>query len=252
MAAYRATINDSTGYSPNRMMLGRETTLPLDLMLPQPPCTRSYRCSVEYVEWVKSAMERNFELAREHLAHAAVRQKKNFDLRAQIRKFSRGDWILRFYAPKAMQHKLDFPFTGPYLVIKSIGEVNYLIQKDPKSVPFTIHVDDMKLYLGPDRPESWLPAIDTPSREQGIQCGLQDNADNDVSEEWEEAGEVIDVGALDGVGETREGLDLGVLDEEGDRADNKGQKVGGSAEKEKFNQRRGGRLRKAPQRFGWD
>ena len=35
--AYRATVLESTKFSPNRLMLGRETNLPLDLMVGPPP-----------------------------------------------------------------------------------------------------------------------------------------------------------------------------------------------------------------------
>ena len=33
VGAIRATVNRSTGFTPNRMMLGREVMMPLDLML---------------------------------------------------------------------------------------------------------------------------------------------------------------------------------------------------------------------------
>ena len=33
MGAIKATVNRSTGFNPNRMMLGREVMMPLDLML---------------------------------------------------------------------------------------------------------------------------------------------------------------------------------------------------------------------------
>ena len=33
MGAIKATVNRSTGFTPNRMMLGREVMMPLDLML---------------------------------------------------------------------------------------------------------------------------------------------------------------------------------------------------------------------------
>ena len=35
--AHRATPHESTGYSPNRVMFGREVTLPIDLMLGSTP-----------------------------------------------------------------------------------------------------------------------------------------------------------------------------------------------------------------------
>jgi len=36
MAAYRATPHESTGYSPNRLFLGREVRMPLDLVMGLP------------------------------------------------------------------------------------------------------------------------------------------------------------------------------------------------------------------------
>ena len=36
MMAYRATEQETTGMSPNMLMLGRETTIPLDFMFEMP------------------------------------------------------------------------------------------------------------------------------------------------------------------------------------------------------------------------
>ncbi len=51
MCAYRATRNESTGFSPNHLFLGREVTLPIDLMYRNPDEV-PYGCQNEYVEWV--------------------------------------------------------------------------------------------------------------------------------------------------------------------------------------------------------
>ena len=40
MLAYRSSEHESTGYSPNKMMLGRETELPADLLYGPPPENR--------------------------------------------------------------------------------------------------------------------------------------------------------------------------------------------------------------------
>ena len=37
MAAYRATVHESTGYTPNRFIFGKETRLPVDLSFGLPP-----------------------------------------------------------------------------------------------------------------------------------------------------------------------------------------------------------------------
>ena len=36
MAAYRATVHEATGFTPNRLMFGREVTLPVDLVYELP------------------------------------------------------------------------------------------------------------------------------------------------------------------------------------------------------------------------
>ncbi len=120
MCAYRSTVQDSTGCSPNAMVYGREITLPVDLMYTTLP-NQDYSCPVEYVEWV-----------RENLHKAALRQKTYYDQRAQTRHYNLGDWVLRLYPPLA-QDKLNYQYVGPYLIVKILGPVNYLIQKTPQA-----------------------------------------------------------------------------------------------------------------------
>ena len=155
LCAYRATISESTGMSPNLMMLGREATLPIDLMFPSNAPFPTYRCRTEYVEWVKQSIQNNFELARVNLRAAAQRQKRYYDERTKQRQFDIGDWVLRFYQPN-LRNKLQSPYIGPYLVINKPGEVTYTIQRDPSQKPVTIHVDHLKRYYGVRLPKSWL------------------------------------------------------------------------------------------------
>ena len=141
--------------SPNLMMLGREATLPIDLMFPSNAPFPTYRCRTEYVEWVKQTIQNNFELARVNLRAAAQRQKRYYDERTKQRQFDIGDWVLRFYPPN-LRNKLQSPYIGPYLVINKPGEVTYIIQRDPSQKPVTIHVDHLKRYYGVNLPKPWL------------------------------------------------------------------------------------------------
>jgi transposase InsO family protein len=74
MMAYQATVHESTGFSPNQMMFGREIFCPLDLMVGLPPEYRETICVVEYVEWLRRAIRKIFQCASEHLAIASSRQ----------------------------------------------------------------------------------------------------------------------------------------------------------------------------------
>ena len=79
MSAYRVTVNESMGCSPNILMLGREITMPIDLMYPPTHYVGNW-CHVKYVEWVKRALQDNFERARHQLGVAAERQKRYYDV----------------------------------------------------------------------------------------------------------------------------------------------------------------------------
>ena len=154
LCAYRASVNESTGCSPNHLMLGREILLPIDLMF---PCNSlpSYKCRTEYVEWVKKTMEDNFERVRFNLKSAAQRQKRYFDDRTKLHQFRKGDWVLRFYPPN-LRNKLKSLYIGPYLVISQPGAVTYTLQRDPSHRPVTVHVDHIKRYHSENLPQSWL------------------------------------------------------------------------------------------------
>ncbi|CAG2216577.1 unnamed protein product [Mytilus edulis] len=75
MAAYRSTVHPATGYSPNMLMLGREITLPPQIIFPFPNCNESMEVET-YVSKMRSKLEEIYQLAREHLRSSAVRQKK--------------------------------------------------------------------------------------------------------------------------------------------------------------------------------
>ena len=117
--AYRATIQESTGCSPNMLMLGRDISLPIDLMYPVPQTAACpFSCPVQYVEWVREAMKGNFALARDHLERSAERQKRYYDMGTRDRIFKDGDLVLRFYRPNMVSNKLGTPYVGPFKVMK--------------------------------------------------------------------------------------------------------------------------------------
>ena len=63
--AYRATPQESTGFSPNYLMFGRELAMPLDIMIPltqEPPPT-----TVEYAGKLRTRMGYAYQLARNTL-----------------------------------------------------------------------------------------------------------------------------------------------------------------------------------------
>ena len=103
MAAYRASDHQSTGYSPNYLMFGREVRAPVDIVfgIPEKEPPVSYD---EYTSTLDSRMRKAYSLERKHLGVAAERMKRQYDLRVIPQKFQRGQWVL-YFNPRKFQGK---------------------------------------------------------------------------------------------------------------------------------------------------
>jgi len=158
MAAYRATLHQSTGYTPNYLMFAHENKAPVDLMfgLPIEPTPTSYdNYSTEMEDRMKSA----YLLVRQHLGGVAERMKRRYDLRVRPQAFQRGHWVLYFNPRKSAgkQQKWQRKYV-PHLIVKELPPVNYLIQRSRRARPFIAHVDKLKSWITDNPPKSWLTA----------------------------------------------------------------------------------------------
>ena len=177
MMAYRGAVHESTGVSPNLLMLGRELEVPLDVITERPPDASPLK--TDYAQAVQKRLASAHDLARRHLNKAAVRQKRNYDKRLSGRPFVIGDsvWLHNVRRKKGRNAKLDCPWEGPYLVISVLSDVVYRIQKSRKAKPKVVHSDRLKPYLGPPL-ERWIPKRQTrlsSPREEGRQTSVVDS-----------------------------------------------------------------------------
>ena len=150
MLAYRSSVHDSTGFSPNMMMLGREVVLPLQATwggafgdhrrLCKSLAGTSPRCSPRGQETPP--------------VECPVSTKSVWNV-AQ-RQFNVGDavWYHNTSVRKGRIKKLTNPWKGPYIVIKQICDIVYLLKLKPRADPITVHVNKMKMYKG-DKPPQW-------------------------------------------------------------------------------------------------
>ena len=76
MMAYRSAIQETTGYSPNMLMMGREAELHLDLIMGKPEEEERVHCMTEYVENLSNKLEIVHDFARENIQLSSNRQKK--------------------------------------------------------------------------------------------------------------------------------------------------------------------------------
>ena len=155
MMAYRSSIHESTGETPNMLMLGREIEVPLDVITESTP--DSPPLTTEYALALQQRLAGAHEVARRHLGRAAERQKRNYDKRVSSKPFRVGDsvWLHNIRRKKGRNPKLDCPWEGPYLVVSVLLDVTYRIQRSRRAKPKVIHADRLKPYLGPAL-KSWI------------------------------------------------------------------------------------------------
>ena len=110
---YVMHIHESTGYSPFRLMMGEECSLPQDVSTSELRTNREHDKSPHpFANWVRDALEVAYDHFLESLHRIAARRKRLYDVKAVNSKFPVGSWVLRYYPP-ASQHKLGSPWIGP-------------------------------------------------------------------------------------------------------------------------------------------
>ena len=184
MAAYRNTRHDSTHYTPNYLMMGREVRTTADLLYGTDSVEESHENYDDYVEAVRDRFRFAYDCVRNHLGQAAEYNKKYYDMRVRPAKFRPGMWVLYFNPRrfKSRQDKWSRKYSGPYLVTEVLGPVNVRLQKNKKSPPFIAHIDKIKIFNG-DAPKNWLGAVENECETTNVTM-----ADNDNEPEIENGG----------------------------------------------------------------
>ena len=154
MHAYRTSVHESTGYSPFRLMLGEECSLPADVFTPELRAIREMDTTPHpFAQWVRDALEVAYDHVRETLGRTAGRRKRLYDIKATERKFPLRSWVLRYYPPAA-KNKLGSPWTGPHQVVRKATGHTVGIQKSADGPIVFVHIDDLKSCPTPET-ETW-------------------------------------------------------------------------------------------------
>jgi len=181
LAAYRATVHSSTGFTPNKVFLGRENRMPVDVVMGLPPEEVNGSQSIdEFVVRQQELAEDAFQLVRQHLGQNASRRKSTYDTRVRKTEYLVGDWVWYYYPRKFTQKspKWQRNYTGPYKITRVIEPVNFVLQKIPRSAPFVVHMDKIKKCytppakdwtLGPESGADQPDAAAAPADRSGVQ-----------------------------------------------------------------------------------
>ena len=143
--AIRATVNRSTGFTPNMMMLGREVTLPMDSLTNIPTSQDAPPSEVEYVQQLRSSLQEVHNCARERLGTTLQSRKRSYDRKTKVDTYNIGDlvYILNSAGKTGQSRKLQPLYTGPYLIIKKLSNILFTIVNS-RGRQQVIHHDRMR------------------------------------------------------------------------------------------------------------
>ena len=161
LAAYRASESESTGFTPNRLFLGRELCMPVDIILGDSLISPELLSPDDYVAVQLNRMQTDFTVAREFMQRQATTRANRYDLKVKPRVFAPGDLVYYFYPRRrsGLKDKWSRWYTGPYQVMEQLSSVLYKIQKNPRSQPKIVYVDKLKKVVGGEENfERSLPA----------------------------------------------------------------------------------------------
>lgn len=108
--AVRSSVNRSTGFTPNMLMLGREVNTPAQLMFPN--VREKQEDHDDYVSDLVRTMKKAHDCARATLKTSMKRMKRNYDLRVLLRPYAEGDtiYLLDTASVKGKSPKLSPPW----------------------------------------------------------------------------------------------------------------------------------------------
>ncbi len=139
------------------LVAGKERNMPVDLIYGSPNNRRelhNYDCYCSYVEELRNSMVDAYFRMRNCLGDAATRQKMYYDRNTVPHHFNKGDWVIYWHKPTAMQ-TLSSGWTGPFVVIEKVSVIDYRIQ-NPTGPSKVVHVDRLILDPCPQDRANWI------------------------------------------------------------------------------------------------
>lgn len=180
MMAYRASVQESTGFSPNKLLFGRENSSPLTVMV-EPEENVHFLSITQYLQQLDEVLKLAYAFVRGNLQKAHERQKTYYDQRVHGAPYKVGDLVWRSVKrmKKGRTWSLAPRFEGPYHVIEVLSEVNYRVRKEGERKTAVEHFDHLKPYTEAIDREGTVtnvtPDGDTDSEVTAVTGGSQRN-----------------------------------------------------------------------------
>ena len=162
--AFRTSVHESTDYTPQFLVFGKEINLPIDIQYPSPE--QSNKIDVHhFVQQKRVDMQRAHETARLHLQAAQLRRKALYNSKLHGPRIKPGDnvWLHSSVIPKGLSSKLSSPWKGLYKFLQCLNDVTNKIRNTANRKQTIVHYDRLRAFvqrpveLKLPRPEPSLP-----------------------------------------------------------------------------------------------
>ena len=141
---YNSTIHNSTKMTPFECLFGQEMRVPSNKPLKEYEKLPTYKNYI--VDLVKRLVSIR-QIAHDNLVESKIKSKKYFDQKLNEKWFKVSDKVYLLYGKKP--NKLDYPFSGPYQNIRSLGNNNFTIMNLKDNKTQNVNSERLKTYFEP-------------------------------------------------------------------------------------------------------
>jgi hypothetical protein len=147
LMAYRFSLHESTGYTPNMLMMGRETATPIDIMYELPNGVKPTKVH-DWVWQLRKTLEEAHATTRKITEQSMLRQKRYHDQNVVKKNFEEGDKVLVYFPQRGIgkSAKLMSFWYDPYIIVKQHSDVTFKIRKEKETKTMVVHVDRLRPY----------------------------------------------------------------------------------------------------------
>ena len=169
MMAYRSSVHESAGYTPQFLVFGQELSLPLDCMYPNPQENTTTDIH-GFAHNKRQAFQRAFGLFRRNLNEKQKRRNAISNKKVRGPTYKEGQKVLLYHPAIAVgtTSKFASPWKGPYVIENCLIDVTFRIKEENSSKQQIVHYDTLKPFFEPP-PTSNLPTRNTPKNFQSTQ-----------------------------------------------------------------------------------
>ena len=150
MFAVNTSVSSVTGFTPFRLLFGRDPSTPLHLLFGDPQEAAPLTSAAQYVQALKQRYDHSYSFVRKNLSAAVHRRRRQYHRDARTFFTGQKVWLYCPAADASHSKKMSIHWTGPWSIQEVVSPVLYRIKGDAtwthKGQPFVVSIDRLHPY----------------------------------------------------------------------------------------------------------